>query len=62
VKVPSDGLVYTIIGKANMAIQLLLSNLFGGEGEGNRILIRRLSLESGPINRSTIETRRRSGF
>src|SRR5207244_11216454 len=54
--------MYVIVSVSEVAIQLSLTDLLSRERERNRSQIRRLRLESIPIDSSAIEARRCSGL
>src|SRR6185369_5356188 len=58
VQVLADGPMHRFVRKADVAIQLFLSNLLGRKRERSWPLVRRLSFKRVPINCSPIQARR----
>src|SRR5262245_35316413 len=61
-QVLSNLVVQRLVGEADVAIQLFLSNGFGRKRERCWSVVRRLALESVPIYCPAIEPRRRAGL
>src|SRR6185503_8573360 len=61
-KIGSDLFMQLFVCVAEIAIELILLDLFSRKRKGHRPVVRRLWLKSVPVNGSSVEARRRAGF